>query len=226
MTAREAIVRPAPVSPGTAVTALALRQVRRGALVVTVLAAGMSVLVAATYEKVVGDGEQAAALAALAGNPAIRTLFGDPAALDDPGGFTVWRTGTFVAVLLGVWGLLAVTRITRGEEDSGRWDLLLAGRVPLSRVVRRHVAVLTVVMGVAGGAVAVALVAAGTDPAGAVLHGAGLAVLGVFFVGVAGLTAQVFPARAAASGAAVAVLGASLLLRMVGDGVTALAWTR
>ena len=218
--------RPEPLSPGKAVTALAFRQVRRGALAITVVAAGMSVLVAVTYDEVVRAGQQGMSLSALAGSPAIRTLFGEPAALEDPGGFTVWRTGTFVAVLLGVWGLLAATRITRGEEDSGRWDLLLAGRVPRSGVVRRNVGVLVAAMGVSGGAVAVALVAAGTDPAGAVLHGAGLAFLGAFFVGVGGLTAQVFPARAAASGAAVAVLGASLLLRMVGDGVTALAWAR
>jgi len=227
MTALDSVARPgAPASPGKAVTALALRQVRRPALVVTVLAAGMSVLVATTYDNVMATGGQAASLAALAGNPAIRTLFGEPTALDDPGGFTVWRTGTFLAVLIGVWGLLAATRITRGQEDAGHWDLLLAGRVPLHGVVRRHVTVLAAATGVAGAAVAVALVAAGTDPGGAMLHGAGLATLGVFFVGVAGLTAQVFPARAVASGGAVAVLGASLLLRMVGDGVSALAWAR
>ncbi|MEK8110427.1 hypothetical protein NKG94_51120 [Micromonospora sp. M12] len=40
-------------------------------------------------------------MAALARNPAIRTLFGEPVALDQPGGFTVWRTGTVLAVLLG-----------------------------------------------------------------------------------------------------------------------------
>ena len=220
------LARLSPLSPSRAVTALAWRQVRRGALAVNVVAAGMSVLVAVTYDNVVGAGQQGASLSALAGNPAIRTLFGEPVALDDPGGFTVWRTGTFVAVLIGVWGLLAATRITRGQEDAGHWDLLLAGRVPMSSVVRSHLWVLAAVPGVAGGAVAVALIAAGTDPAGAVLHGAGLAVFGVFFVGVAGLTAQLFPARAAASGAAVAVLGASLLLRMVGDGVPALAWVR
>ena len=191
MTALDSVARPAPPrpesgSPDRAVTALAFRQVRRGGLVVTVVAAGMSVLVAATYSRTVGTGPQAASLAALAGNPAIRTLFGQPAALGDPGGFTVWRTGTVVAVLLGTWGLLAATRITRGEEDSGRWDLLLAGRVRLNRVVTCQLGVLAAVMGVAGTAVAVALTAAGTDPSGAVLHGAGMAVLGVFFVGVGG----------------------------------------
>jgi ABC-2 type transport system permease protein len=213
-------------APGTAVTRLAVRQVARGAVVVTAVSAGMSALVAGTYRSTVGDSLDASSFAALAANPAIRTLFGEPAALGDPGGFAVWRTGTVVAVLVGVWGLLAATRVTRGEEDAGRWDLLLAGRLPIGAVLARHLAVLVVAMVAAGVAVSAALVAAGTDPGGAVLHGAGVAAGGVFFVGLGGLTAQVFPTRSGASGAAVAVLGAALLMRMVGDGVGALSWLR
>lgn len=211
---------------GRAVTHLAVRQVRRGALIVTSVAAGMSAIVVATYRSTVGQSLDPAALTALARNPAIRTLFGEPGALDDPGGFAVWRTGTVLAVLLSVWGLLAATRVTRGEEESGRWDLLLAGRLPLTTVVTRHLVVLIAAMGVAGTAVAGALILAGAAVAGAVLHGAGLALVGMFFIAAGGLAAQMFPSRAAASGAALAVLGAGLLMRMVGDGVDALGWLR
>ncbi len=212
--------------PGRAVIDLAVRQVRLGAAIVTVLAAGMSLLVAVTYAETVGSGPGVASLASLAGNPAIRTLFGEPVALDDAGGFTVWRTGTVLAALLGAWGLLAVTRTTRGAEESGRWDLLLAGRITLSGAVGRHLGVVAAAMAAAGAAVTAVLLAAGTAAAGAIVHGAGLALLGAFFVGVAGLAAQMFTARGAATGAAMAVLGAGLLLRMVGDGSAALSWLR
>ncbi|PZG01547.1 polyketide antibiotic transporter [Micromonospora deserti] len=217
-----------PVRPiaGGAYTRLALHQVRRGALVVLAVTAGMSALVATTYESTVGDALDPAALAALAENPAIRTLFGEPVALDSAGGFTVWRTGTVLAVLLSVWGLLAATRITRGEEDAGRWGLLLAGRLALPAVLRRHLTVLCGVMGLTGVAVAGALTAVGTPPAGAAVHGAGLALAGMFAVAAAILAGQVLPTRAGASGAAVALLGLGLLARMVGDGVAALAWLR
>ena len=168
-----------------------------------------------------------AALAALAANPAIRTLFGEPVALDDAGGFTVWRTGTVVAVLVGVWGALAATRITRGEEDAGRWDLLLAGRVPLPRdggpAPRRAAGVVMVAAGRGGDRGAVRT---GTDPAGAVLHGVGIGLIGAFFVAAARWPRRCSRRRAAASGATVAVLGCGLLARMVGDGVDALAWLR
>lgn len=213
-------------SAGRAVTALALRQTRRGALVVTGLVAGMSAVAVAAYESTVKAPADAAALEALAGNPAIRTLFGEPVALDDAGGFAVWRTGTALAVVLAVWALLAATRITRGEEDSGRWDVLLAGRVPVTSVVVRHVAVLVAASLVAGSAAFAGLIAAGAAVDGAAVHSAGLALCGVFFAAMGTMTAQVFAARSSASGAAVAVLGISMLLRMAGDGAAALGWLR
>ncbi|GAA2703239.1 ABC transporter permease [Actinoplanes palleronii] len=215
-----------PPGPGRAVTGLAVRQIRRGGLVVAVLITGMTALVTATYAQVMADPAAAGSLQALAGNPAIRTLFGSPIGLDTAGGFTVWRVGTFTAVLLGAWAILATTRITRGEEDTGRWDVLLAGRVPLRDAVLRHVTAVMIVPVGTGCLLAGVLIAAGTPASGAVVHGAGTGLLGVVFVAVAALAAQVFPARSPATGTAVAVLGVTLLLRMIGDGVPALGWVR
>jgi ABC-2 type transport system permease protein len=209
-----------------AVLGLAVRHVYRGAVVVMAVCAGMSALVSGTYASTVAGNLDGSSFAALAANPAIRTLFGEPAGLDTAGGFTVWRTGTAVAVLVGVWGLLAATRLTRGDEDAGRWDLLLAGRLPIAALVARQVVVLGVATLLVGVAVATALVGTGTAVAGALVHGAGIAAVGVFFVGAGAVAGQVFPARATASGAALTVLGAGLLARMIGDGVEALSALR
>jgi ABC-2 type transport system permease protein len=216
--------RQATSTPGRAVTRLAVRQVRRGGLIVVALTGGVTAMVAGTYAEVMADPAAAGGLQALAGNPAIRMLFGPPVGLDTAGGFTVWRVGTFLAVMLAAWSVLATTRITRGEEDSGRWDLLLAGRVPLRTVLIRHLAAVAAVPVAAGSAVTAVLLAFGTAASGALVHGAGTALLGVFFVAVAALTAQIFPTRTPATGAAVTVIGVGLLARMVGDGVTELGW--
>ncbi|PGH45396.1 polyketide antibiotic transporter [Micromonospora sp. WMMA1996] len=216
----------APTAPGRAVTRLAARQVRRPALVVATVTVGMSALVVATYARTVGDAAAAQALAALAGNPAVRTLFGEPVAPDTAGGFAVWRTGTVLAVLLTTWGALATTRLTRGEEEAGRWDLLLAGRLTPAALLGRHLAVLTLAMASTGLLLAGALTALGTPTDGALLHATGLALAGLTAVAAAACAAQIFPARAGATGATLAFLGVGLLARMVGDGVSALAWLR
>lgn len=210
---------------GPAVSQLLLRQLRRGTLAVAATAAGMSALVAAQYDSMFGGTLGAPAVQALAENPAIRILFGPPLALDSAGGFTVWRTGTPILLLASVWILLATTRITRGDEEAGRWQLLLAGRLRIGDVVGRCLVAVTVSATVIGAAVVIALLATGTGPIGAVIYGVGVAGVALTFATVGLLFAQVLPTRSAAVGAAVAAVGFAQLVRMLADGVPALAWS-
>ncbi|WP_280257620.1 ABC transporter permease [Nocardia abscessus] len=212
-------------APGRAAGRLIRRQTRRGAAIVALTATGLSALVAAQYRTTFADSMDSDALRALAENPAVRILFGAPLALDDPGGFTVWRTGTPVLVLCGVWALLTATRLTRGEEDAGHWDLLLGGRLRRVDLLARCAATLWLAATVIGLGVGTGLVVTGTDPAGAALHAASVFGTTATFAGVGLVAAQLLPSRAAATGLASAVLGVCLLLRMLSDGVAALAWT-
>lgn len=195
---------------------LVIRQIWRGALIIAVAAGTVSALVAAGHREFIA-GTGTGDFAALAGDPAIRIMFGEPVALDDPGGFTVWRTGASLAVLVSAWALLTATRITRGEEEARRWDLLLTGPITLPKLVARHIAVLVTAACVPGMAAYVALSAMGTGQRGAALHGAGIALVGAFFAVVGVFAAQMFPSRAGATGAAVAVLGVGFGLRMAAD---------
>ncbi|WP_432535107.1 polyketide antibiotic transporter [Kineococcus arenarius] len=208
-------------APGTgrAVGRLALRQVRRSGLAALLVAVALTATVAASFDALAADPATLAGLLAVAQNPAVRTLFGEPVALETAGGFTVWRSGTPVAVLLGAWAALATARTTRGEEEAGRWNLLLAGPVRLRTAVGRHLLAVAAVVTAAGAALAAALVLTGTPPGGAAVHGAGVAALGLFSAALAALAAQVLGTRSAAAGAAVAVLGAGLLARAVANGV-------
>ncbi|WP_432483603.1 polyketide antibiotic transporter [Kineococcus esterisolvens] len=215
----------APVVPaaapgaGRAVGRLALRQVRRSGLATLLVALALTATVAASFDALVADPATLTGLLAVAQNPAVRTLFGEPVALETAGGFTVWRSGTPVAVLVGAWAALATARTTRGQEEAGRWNLLLAGPVRLRTAVGRHLLAVAAVVTATGAAVAAALLLAGTPAAGAAVHGAGIAALGLFSAAVAALAAQVLGTRSAATGAAVAALGAGLLTRSVADGV-------
>ena len=216
--------RPVPGrAPGAAVTAMAIRQVGRGTAIVAVLCGGMGATVVTQYRGLDGAlGMES--LTALAENPAIRTLFGPPVALDDPGGFTVWRTGMVLAVLTGTWAVHACTRLTRGEEEAGRWDLLLSGRVTLRSLMARTLAVLLCAAALPGIAVGVGMVVAGAGTRGAVVFAVAIAGVGMTGAALGVLAAQLVPERRSASGLAMAVLLGGLLARMVADGVPALGW--
>jgi ABC-2 type transport system permease protein len=211
------------LAPGRAVILLAVRQLRRGAVVVALICGGMSALVASQYRPI-SDLLDESGLRALAENPAVRILSGPPVALDDPGGFTVWRIGTPVSVFASVWIMLAATRITRGEEDNRRWELLLAGRLRMADVVVRYLAALVGSATLIGVAVAAGLLAARTEPTGAVIHGAGIMCVALTFATAALLAAQVMPRRSGATGFTVAALGIGVMLRMIADGSHHLAW--
>jgi ABC-2 type transport system permease protein len=212
------------LAPGRAVSRLAVRQLRRDAVMVALICGAMSALVARQYRPI-GELLDKSGLRALAENPAIRILSGPPVALDDPGGFTVWRTGTFVSVFASVWIMLAATRITRGEEDGRRWDLLLAGRLRMADVVVRCLAALVGSATLIGIAVAAGLLAARTQLTGAVIHAAGITCVALIFATTALLAAQVMPTRSGATGLTVAALGVGLTLRMIADGSHQLAWS-
>lgn len=220
--AAPAAVGPHP-APGRAVRRLAMRRLRRGAAVAAVTCGGVSALFAGQYEAIRRSLDEAG-FQDLAGNPIERILLGPPVALDDPGGFTVWRTGTAALALASVWGGLAATRVTRGEEDAGRWNLLLGGRLGLADVVIRHLAALAGSTTMIGGAVAAGLLASRTDPVGAMIHAAGITCTALTSATTGLLAAQVLPSRSAATGLTIGALGAGLALRMIADSSPRLAW--
>ena len=199
---------------------------RRGTLIVATVCAGMSALVAVQYQTTFEGSLDASGLRALAENPAIRILFGPPVALDDAGGFTVWRTGLPLLVLASVWILLAATRITRGEEDAGRFDLLLAGR--LRMVEPDRCAAWSAVTGAALVISAAVGVSSGrrrapTPPARSSMPPQSWASPSLSPRG-AVLAAQIMPTRSARSVSPLACSVVALLVRMLADGAPALAW--
>lgn len=213
-----------PRVAGRAVGWLVARQIRRGTLIVAAVCAGMSAVVAVQYQTTFEGAIDQSGLQALVENPAIRILFGPPVALDDAGGFTVWRTGTPLLILASVWILLAATRITRGEEDAGRLDLLLAGRLRMVDVVLRSMAVLGCTALVISTAVGAGLVAAGTDATGALVYAAAFLGATLAFATGGVLASQIMATRSAAVGVTVGLLGMAMLVRMLADGAPKLAW--
>src|SRR6266511_3239665 len=83
------------------------------------------------------------------GNAGFAALFGPIRGIDTVAGYTAYKTLMFSVILAAVWGLLVATRLLRGEEDAGRWELFLSGQTTRGR------AALQAAIGLGAGIVAV-----------------------------------------------------------------------
>ena len=93
-------------------------------LIVTALTTS-SVLV---YPLIFPDQQDRAGLAtAVAANPAISLIFGPAFDLLSVDGFNAWRGLAIGGFLTALGAIFAVTRTTRGQEDSGQAELLASG---------------------------------------------------------------------------------------------------
>ena len=208
----------------SAAARFAVRSLRRGALILAASLGLMVVVIISTYTVTAVSG---ASLSALADNPAIRALYGVPYDISSAGGFAVWRSGQYLAVIGALWAVLATTRILRGDEEQGRWDLLLTAPITRARLTILNLGAVGIACLVQAVAVMVALVAAG-EPlvGGAFPFGVGLGLLILDFAAVAALVSQLFGQRRKAAGMAGALLGAAFMARMVADASDALGWVR
>ena len=87
-------------------------------------------------------------------NTALAALFGPAHELQTVAGFTAYKVLGFLSIVGAVWGLLAATRLFRGEEDAGRWELVLCGQTT------RRGAAAQALLGLGSGLVALFMVTA------------------------------------------------------------------
>ena len=158
-------------------------------------------------------------------NPVALAFNGPDQALDTMGGQIAFQVGAFGLLLVGLMSLLLVGRVTRGEEDSGRLELVRA--MPVGRHAPMAAGLIVVIAtNVALGALTAASLLAEDLPAlGSVVFGASFTAFGLTFVGITAVTAQISENPRVATGTAGAVIGASYGLRAVGDvGGGTLSW--
>lgn len=156
--------------------------------------------------------------------PALQALYGRAVGVDTVGGFLTWRYGDVVTVAISLWALLAVTRLLRGDEESGRAELLVASPVPPRRLMACQLGAVAMGLALIGAAIAAMGAALGLGTRGSVLFGAMVVSGGLVFGAIAAVTSQAFDARRRASGWAGAILGASYVVRAVGDGSSRVPW--
>jgi len=170
--------------------------------------------------------DRAAFAHSFASNDALRLFYGYPYDPLTVSGYSAWRVGGTLAIFAAVFGVLAAVRALRAEEDAGRTELILAGRVGrrtayLSAMAAIAIGVLILWLAELAGSIAGGLPVGGS----AYFALASTSVVPVF-VGVGALASQLAPTRRIALELGSAVVGLSLLLRVIADTSSGAGWLR
>ncbi len=191
---------------------------RRSALVwVLVLSASMigaAASVAALYDTPAKIHTYAEAVTA--GN-ALMAINGRVEGIDSLGGVIQDEFGFLAAFLLPLLGISLVARATRREEESGRLELLLGGRVARHEPTLAALLVATATIAVTGALFILGLAVSGVPLARSILYALSLCALAFVFAGLAALLAQLTLHARGVYTWSLIVLAASYVLRGVGD---------
>lgn len=170
--------------------------------------------------------------ASFQGNAGFEAVFGPMRQLDTVAGYTAYKTMLTLVILGAIWGLLIATRLLRGEEDAGRWELFLSGHTTRERAARQATAGLgigsvalwvpTAVFAAAGGGSSRVSIGPGTS----LFFATAVVASAAMFMAVGLLAGQLAATRHAANLIGAGVLAASYLVKMAADSDPGLAWLR
>ncbi|ATG50637.1 hypothetical protein CFK38_03225 [Brachybacterium vulturis] len=169
-------------------------------------------------------------LTVMLAQPVGRMFTGPAFGLDAPTYARFFAAGymPYLFLLSALMNIFLITRHTRGEEQSGRAELIRANVTGRHTALTAALVVALLANAVVAAVVAVLAVGVGYAVTGSLLAGLATGLTGMVFAGVAAVTSQLSEFSRAASGMAGAVLGAAFLLRALGDmvavGGSALSW--
>jgi len=221
-------------SPATVVAAVTARKAVRSGVLWGYLF-GIAIASSETsYVRLYKTAAQRQALAATyATSKATSALFGPAPQLQTVGGFTAFKISMTLLILGAVWGLLTSTRLLRGEEDGGRWDLLLCGQTTRRGAAAQAIAglgaglvtlwVVTAVIALLSGLPSSVGIGAGPS----LFFSLAMVATAAMFLAVGAATSQLAATRRQAASFGAVLLGVSYGLRLIADaglGLHGLLW--
>jgi ABC-2 type transport system permease protein len=118
------------LSPSRGLQQLARKQTVKGAIIVGLVVGFMFLIQGAGYNAVYPDQKAKAGLAAtLKTTPALGVMYGESKNLPSTKGYMVFRVVPIMSLVAAIWGLTTATRLLRGQEEDGRWELITANNV-------------------------------------------------------------------------------------------------
>ena len=163
-------------------------------------------------------------------NVGFDAIFGPSPRIDTVGGYVATHTVGVLGIIGAVWALLAATRLLRGEEDAGRWELLLAGQTTRRRAVAMQVAGLGVGLLTLWTVTAASIILVGRSAdaefsvSASLFAATATVAAAAMFLAVGALCSQLAASRRQAAAIAATILGAAYLLRVIAYSSTTLRW--
>jgi ABC-2 type transport system permease protein len=185
------------ISPSAALRRLGFKQTIRGAVIIGLLIGLVMGAQGAAYnEAYPTEASRHSFVHTLDVAPALGFMAGETINASEPASYSIYKSIVITTLMTAIWGLLATTRLLRGQEEDGRSEALLAGSIA------KRQASSQLLLGLAGSFVvswllAFGLIAALGQLPGVALSGGNAALLtlggylpGVVFAGLGILTSQ------------------------------------
>ncbi|MBG6224771.1 ABC-2 type transport system permease protein [Arthrobacter sp. CAN_A2] len=204
----------------TTFPALLGQRLRRDGVQLLLWTVGTALLAYLTYVSVAQaygtDEARASILAVVMANPVILLFRGLPSGAGE-GAFMLFLIFPFLALLAGMMSSFLAVRHTRGDEEIGRAELVAA-----TRAGRQTPLLATLTHGILANVVlaalsAAALTATGLEVRGSLVSGAGAGAVGLTFLGVGLVSAQLMRTSSGANSLAVWTLMLSFLTAGIGN---------
>ncbi len=170
--------------------------------------------------------------ASFGSNSALATLFGPAHELQTVAGFTAYKVLAVLSITGALWGLLTGTRLIRGEEDAGRWEILLTGQTTNRAATAQALAGLGAGLAALFVVTAVITAIVGQSPqidftiGQSIFFASSLVCTAAVFLAVGALTSQLVATRREAATYGAYLLAICYALRMIPDSGIGLEWLR
>ena len=157
----------------------------------------------------------------------LNVFLGRPEQINTIVGYTTWIAVSILMIIGSIWALLLATRSLRGEESSGRLELMLAGRASLAKATANVLGGLAASLVLLYAITAVCFIAIGR------YHGVGFGVQAALYLALAAVAgaaefiafgafaSQLMPTRSRAAGLAAGFFGVCFLLKALADATSA-----
>ena len=163
-------------------------------------------------------------------NVGLTALLGKARNIDTVTGYITWNALGFMAIVAAIWGLLMATKIFRGEENAGRWELLLSGQTTARSAAVNALLGLASALTILYVVLTIFLIGIGSlhnvqfSASAAAFFGLAVIASAAMFMAIGALASQIMPTRSRAATATAVIFGICFLLRAMADTAASAHW--